>query len=130
MRLWKTLIRNLTAGPATRLFPAVPLTAVPGVRGDLRLLVERCTFCRACAVRCPAQALEVDKPGQTWTLDPFRCIYCHYCVEVCPYHALTMDPLGPSPAGAKKRVHHTAGEAVPHRMEAPMPPTSPAGPGP
>jgi ech hydrogenase subunit F len=104
MRLFGTLMRNLAAGPVTRPYPRVPLRPVAGARGMLRLITEKCTFCRACEVRCPAGALSVDKTGRTWTLDPFRCIYCHYCVEICPFQALAMDPIGPAPAVTKATV--------------------------
>ncbi|HVB10690.1 MAG TPA: 4Fe-4S binding protein [Bacillota bacterium] len=113
MRLLHTLLRNVASGPVTRRYPKVPLVPVAGARGDLRLLVDRCTFCTACAVRCPAGALEVDRKARTWTFNPYRCIYCHYCVEICPFHALEMAPLGREPAAAKATVTETGAAPVP-----------------
>ena len=61
-----------------------------------------CTFCHACAVVCPTQALRIgrlaaggtesedDPPRLELAVDPARCLGCGRCAEVCVDDLLTL----------------------------------------
>lgn len=60
-----------------------------------------CTSCGLCASRCPARAIDPERP-QTSSRE--RCILCMRCVKICPAHAralpapvvaLLTEKLGP-----------------------------------
>jgi NADH:ubiquinone oxidoreductase subunit F (NADH-binding)/NAD-dependent dihydropyrimidine dehydrogenase PreA subunit len=52
-----------------------------------RIIEERCTGCRACAVHCPADAITGEKK-QLHTIDPELCIKCGNCRDVCRFDAV------------------------------------------
>ena len=51
---------------------------------------SKCVYCTICARKCPAGALEVDRPNKTWTLDEDKCVACGTCAEVCPKKCILM----------------------------------------
>lgn len=49
-----------------------------------------CVFCTLCAKKCPQEAITVDRPNKTWTLDKEKCVSCGLCAESCPKKSITM----------------------------------------
>jgi Fe-S-cluster-containing hydrogenase component 2 len=64
--------------------------------------------------RCPAAAIEVDRPGKTVLFEPFRCIICEACAEICPKDVITVEAQHRSPAYQK----HTEVRGVPAETKA------------
>jgi len=46
--------------------------------------LDECVFCGLCAKNCPANAITVDRPNKTWTLDESACAHCGVCKAKCP----------------------------------------------
>lgn len=110
--MFEILLRNLLAGPATRLYPAVARPPFPGARGQLAGIdVERCTFCGLCQRKCPADAIVVDRPLKRWSIDPYRCVLCNACVEACPKSCILMEPQHRSPTREKACIQATRSKA-------------------
>ena len=61
-----------------------PLQAVLEIDG------EKCTLCAACIVKCPQNALSLERSGdyEAIQLYPLRCTGCPVCEKVCPEDAL------------------------------------------
>ncbi|AHE97261.1 (Fe-S)-binding protein [Thioalkalivibrio paradoxus ARh 1] len=60
--------------------------------GAIRVDLNACTLCMACAAVCPAQA--VSTPGDTPRLDftEARCVQCGICERSCPEQAISLSP--------------------------------------
>jgi len=77
----------------------VPEAAIPGqfpYRGDSRLWTEdfiavsdACTQCGACAVKCPAGAIDM---ADSKKIDAKLCVSCCACIRYCPEQARFMKP--------------------------------------
>jgi formate hydrogenlyase subunit 6/NADH:ubiquinone oxidoreductase subunit I len=88
--LAKMSLKNLFRKPATRLYPIQKPSYFAMTKGRVVNDIKICILCGICEKKCPAGALIVDKPGETWTLDPFACVQCYTCVRTCPKQSLTM----------------------------------------
>ncbi|MDR1422530.1 MAG: 4Fe-4S binding protein [Coriobacteriales bacterium] len=102
--LAKMSLRNLFRKPATKGYPAVPAVFTERSKGTVRNDMDTCILCGICQKRCPTNAIVVDKPGGTWTVNDFDCIQCLSCVRSCPKKSLTMDPQYAAPAGEMSAV--------------------------
>ena len=71
-------------------------------------------------LRCPTQAIVVDREKRTWECDHFRCITCGNCVDLCPANVLHLEPAYRSPEAV-----HPAKEF--HVIPAPPPKAEAAG---
>jgi formate hydrogenlyase subunit 6/NADH:ubiquinone oxidoreductase subunit I len=78
-----SVIRNLFSKPATRPFPVAVRTAPDGYRGAVEFEEDVCIYCGACATRCPANAICVDRVAKSLDFDPFKCVQCGACAEAC-----------------------------------------------
>ncbi len=91
----KLLREVLKVGEATLLYPFVPAEVMPGFRGKPHHDPKLCIACAACAIACPANALELtndlDQGIRTWSLFMGLCIYCARCEEVCPTGAIKLS---------------------------------------
>ena len=90
MFMTKNLLRNLFSKKATRMYPHVQRPDFEGFRGELHNDIEKCIFCKACALKCPSQCIKVDSKEGIWELDVMACVYCSVCVETCPVKCLSM----------------------------------------
>jgi ech hydrogenase subunit F len=106
MFMMKTIFINLMTKYATRLYPFQKIETFPGVKGELKLNVDKCVFCGLCQIRCPSQCIQVDKKEKTWQVDPFACVYCGICVEACPTKCLYQDREYRAPLPEKDLVTH------------------------
>lgn len=93
----RTITRNLFSRPPTSRYPAEPAKHYDLTRGHLVFEPENCRVCRICMLRCPTQAIVVDREKRTWECDHFRCITCGNCVELCPANVLRLEPTYRSP---------------------------------
>jgi NADH:ubiquinone oxidoreductase subunit F (NADH-binding)/(2Fe-2S) ferredoxin/Pyruvate/2-oxoacid:ferredoxin oxidoreductase delta subunit len=54
------------------------------------IIDERCTGCRACALKCPQGCISGEK-REVHTLDPEDCIKCGICRDVCRFDAVLVQ---------------------------------------
>ncbi len=83
----------LRAGRVTIDYPAKPVRAPEGFRGQPQIDVERCVGCGACAAACPARLIritDIDQNTRRITRLFERCIRCGRCEEVCNEQAITL----------------------------------------
>lgn len=65
-------------------------------RGKLRLDMDTCISCRACAIICPNKTIDMvdvqtDKGKKVMPqVNHERCLFCGLCEEVCPPKCLTL----------------------------------------
>lgn len=113
-KLGKMTMKSLFTKPETILYPVVQKTPPPGLKGHITNKVDDCILCGICMKRCPCTAIEVDKPGRTWSINRFRCVQCGTCVRECPKQCLVMEPTYTAPATKK----HTDSFEVPEQVKA------------
>lgn len=70
--------------------------------------LSSCTFCGACAKRCPAAAITVDRQNKAYYFEPFRCIICEACIEICPKKSIKLNNQYRSPEYKKSTVVYQA----------------------
>ena len=109
----KTITGNLFSRPPTSRYPAEPAKRYELTRGHLAFEPAGCRVCRVCMLRCPTQAIVVDREKRTWECDHFRCITCGNCVA-CPTNALRLEPVYRSPEADRpgKEFHEIPGPAA------------------
>jgi len=49
---------------------------------------DPCTYCGLCQIKCPVQAIAVNKGEESFVYDEAACVACGRCVKVCPTQAL------------------------------------------
>lgn len=103
LRMTKTLIKNIFHGPYTVSYPLQKKESFERTRGSIGISIDDCIFCSMCQRRCPTGAIQVDKPGASWSIQRLSCIQCGYCVEVCPKKCLRMDNQYTEPSYGKVR---------------------------
>jgi formate hydrogenlyase subunit 6/NADH:ubiquinone oxidoreductase subunit I len=103
-KLAKMSLRNLFTKPVTKRYPTAPVVFPTGSKGVITNHFEDCILCSICAVKCPSDAITVDKPAGTWTIDPFACVQCFSCVRACPKKCLQMEAALPATALTKEPV--------------------------
>lgn len=59
----------------------------------VKLQPDGCTGCAACALNCPAKALETADTMESRRIvySQTQCIYCGNCVAICPDHACSLQ---------------------------------------
>lgn len=91
----KTIKNIFKTGDATVKYPFAPLKVPKDMRGKPEHSFEQCIACAACAVACPANAIQmktdVDRGTITWKINYGRCIFCGRCEEVCPMEAIKLS---------------------------------------
>jgi len=87
-KMTPNVIRNLVHKKATRRYPRRIRPTFENVRGALFNEIAKCTFCGACAIKCPSQCISVDKKAGLWIYDLFACVFCGICVDICPAESL------------------------------------------
>ncbi|MDR1016008.1 MAG: 4Fe-4S binding protein [Coriobacteriales bacterium] len=97
-RLGAMSLRNLFTKPVTKMYPEVQPQFPPALKGEIANDIKLCIFCSTCVVKCPADALKVDKTAGTWAIDRFACVQCGSCVRACPKKCLSMEVRLPKPA--------------------------------
>lgn len=92
--MFKTLKNIIKTGDATVKYPFAPLETTPDMRGKPEHDSQRCIACAACAVACPANAIQMESDTRegtiTWSINYGRCIFCGRCEEVCPLKAIRL----------------------------------------
>ena len=100
------VLKNLFSRPATRRYPYEKREPFAEARGHIEFDSTKCSFCGACARRCPAAAIVVNRQDKELTFEPFRCIICEACAEVCPRQAIDVMPAHREPACVKGQEVH------------------------
>jgi ech hydrogenase subunit F len=100
-RMTPNIIENLFSAKATRLYPVKVRPPFVGFRGELYNIIEECSFCTVCAVKCPSSCIKVDRKQATWEYDPFTCVYCGICVEACTARSLHLKDQYRAPVNQK-----------------------------
>ena len=98
--------------PPTTQYPFEPRKALEGSRGWLLFNEANCVYCNVCAKKCPTDALVVNRPEKTWSIDRLRCITCGSCVEICPKKSLDLASAHAAPQVTKEREFHKRKEAI------------------
>ncbi len=118
MTIFKTITRNLFSRPPTSRYPAEPAKYYDLTRGRLVFEPAECRLCRICMLRCPTQAITVDREARTWEIDHFRCITCGNCVDLCPANVLHLETAYRSPETDRPGKEHHVIPAPPPKAEA------------
>ncbi len=100
-RIAKVLIKSMFKKPATLMYPVVPREWQERTRGSIDIREDACILCGICGRRCPADAIEVDRKGGTWTIHRMQCIQCGECVMACPKKCLDMNNQYTEPQAEK-----------------------------
>lgn len=112
----QNVLANLLSRPATRKYPFQRREPFADARGRIDFDISKCAFCGACAKRCPAAAIEVQRAEKELKFEPFRCIICEACVEVCPRKCIDSTAQYRSPVYTKpSEKHQGVIEAKPER---------------
>ena len=99
IKLGSMTLGSLFKKPETTQYPFQTRFAPEQRKGHIGIDIEACILCGICAKRCPADAIVVDKPGSTWTIDAYRCVQCGSCIRECPKKCLTMEQAFPAAVG-------------------------------
>lgn len=102
----KNVLRNLFTRSATRLYPFVKRDIFENVRGALDIEIDKCIFCKACQLRCPARCISVDSKAGIWSFDPMVCVACGVCVAVCPKKCLHIGKQYRAPLLSRGIISH------------------------
>lgn len=106
-KIGKVVLGSLFKKPATLMYPVVPRVWQERTRGHISIVEADCILCGICARRCPTDAITVDKPGRTWTIERMDCVQCGSCVDNCPKKCLHMENKYTEPNTVKVvDVHH------------------------
>ena len=101
----------------TRKYPKVKREPYQRTRGSIEMLdIKSCSFCSVCAKKCPADAIEVNRAEEIWTIHPFDCIACEACVHVCPKGVLGMSNVKTSIAVSKEPIVVKRPERTPEEL--------------
>ncbi len=72
------------AAPAEAAEPVPACALAPRDDGKPVSDPTKCVYCGICAKKCPAGAIEVDRPNKSWSCDYDKCVACGTCAEACP----------------------------------------------
>ena len=97
----KNVIVNLFSPPATRNFPATRRPVPEDYRGSLEWHHDACSYCSACALKCPTNAIEVDRTSHRLEFDLFKCVGCACCAEACKKGCIQMRAAYESPTAKR-----------------------------
>lgn len=91
-KMYNTVLKSLFRKPYTKKYPFGPRVYHGDMtRGSISIDIEKCISCGVCALKCPTNALRVNKEEKSWRIDRLRCVICGYCVESCPVKCLSME---------------------------------------
>ena len=95
--LSRTIKTTFLSKKFTTEFPEQNESLPDGYRGKLRLDMDTCISCSACALICPNKTINMvkvltDKGEKIMPeVDHARCLFCGLCEEVCPPKCLTLS---------------------------------------
>ena len=55
------------------------------------VIADRCAGCQECVIRCPVDALRMDRRTWTAVANDDACVGCRQCVRTCPFGAITVE---------------------------------------
>ncbi len=106
-------LRDLFTKPATRNFPVTRRTVAEEYRGSVTFEKDLCNYCGACALKCPTNAIVVERQSKTLTFDLFRCVACAACAEACKKGCAQMKTAGYRPAYEKPELYFQGAPIIP-----------------
>lgn len=104
IKLGTMTLGSLFKKPETTQYPFQTRFAPDKRKGHIGNDIETCILCGICSRVCPADAIVVNKPGSSWTIDGYRCVQCGSCIRECPVHCLTMEEALPAATAQKSTV--------------------------
>lgn len=97
----QNILSNMVKKPATRDFPTEVRIPEKNLRGTIEFHMENCVFCGLCSMKCPSNAIEVDRATKTLKFDLFQCVICGSCAEACKKGGVEMIAKYKSPMYSK-----------------------------
>jgi glutamate synthase (NADPH/NADH) small chain len=77
---------------------------------EVKIIAERCVGCQECIMRCPTQALSLNKINWVAVADNSLCVGCRQCERTCPLSAIRVE--GPRLEGRRADLIARAGLSV------------------
>ena len=103
-KLAKMTVPSFFKKSETIQYPAEPEPSFEALRGTVHVDIDKCFFCGICAKKCPADAIEVNKEDETWSINHFKCVHCGECVTSCTKQCLYFEKEHVSPSAQKATV--------------------------
>ena len=87
--MFKTIKKIIKYPRLTLAYPKKPMDSSRFI-GRPHIDAQSCTFCGACASRCPSGAIALDASARSIGVNLDQCVFCALCADLCPAQAVRM----------------------------------------